>query len=130
MLKITVDDTALQKALAKAKIKLGNTKPLMAGIANLMLEAVEESFDKETDPKTGRSGGKSINCRIGSLEIAGTLSPQKTAINCRIGSLENHDPYPSDSSHINCRIGSLETNCAYFRWHDSINCRIGSLEKQ
>ena len=70
MLKITVDDTALQKVLTKAKIKLGNTKPLMAGIANLMLEAVEESFDKETDPKTGRSGGKSINCRIGSLESA------------------------------------------------------------
>lgn len=54
MLKITVDDTELQKALTKAKTKLGNTKPLMAGIANLMLEAVEESFDKETDPNTGQ----------------------------------------------------------------------------
>lgn len=54
MLKITVDDTELQKALTKAKAKLGSTKPLTAGIASLMLEAVEESFDKETDPNTGQ----------------------------------------------------------------------------
>lgn len=54
MLKITVDDTALQRMLAKAKVELGNTRPLMAGISNLMLEAVEDSFDKETDPNTGQ----------------------------------------------------------------------------
>lgn len=58
MLKITVDDTELQKALTKAKTNLGNAKPLMAGIANLMLEAVEENFDKETDPNIGQKWQK------------------------------------------------------------------------
>lgn len=53
MIKIQIDDNGILIALRQAQARVGNMRPLMAGMATLMLEAVEENFDKETDPETG-----------------------------------------------------------------------------
>ncbi|MCB1621875.1 MAG: phage virion morphogenesis protein [Thiothrix sp.] len=50
---IQVDDREVQVALGRARQRLANTRPLMAGIASLMLETVEDAFDQERDPTTG-----------------------------------------------------------------------------
>ena len=50
---VKVDDAALQAALRRAKERLTHTRPLMAGISNLLLEAVEDNFRQERDPDTG-----------------------------------------------------------------------------
>ena len=50
---VTVDDAALQAALRRAKERLTHTRPLMAGISNLLLEALEDNFQQERDPDTG-----------------------------------------------------------------------------
>ena len=53
MITISANDNDCQADLAKLQRRLGNMRPVMAGIANMMLEAVERNFATETDPSTG-----------------------------------------------------------------------------
>lgn len=53
MITIQLDDTNLRATLQRAHTQLQRPRLLMAGIANLMLEAVEDSFTQERDPATG-----------------------------------------------------------------------------
>jgi phage virion morphogenesis protein len=53
MIHIRINDSEFQNDLSQLQGKLGNMRPAMAGIANMMLEAVERNFATETDPTTG-----------------------------------------------------------------------------
>lgn len=54
MIRVEVTDAPVRTALRQLQERMANMRPLMANIANLMLEAVEDNFEKETDPNTGR----------------------------------------------------------------------------
>lgn len=54
MIRIQINDRNIRATLWRMQERVRNMRPAMAGIANLMLEAVEDNFDKETDPNTGK----------------------------------------------------------------------------
>ena len=54
MIKIELDDAGIRQALMQAQSRVTNLRPLMAGIANKMLEAVEDNFAREQNPETGQ----------------------------------------------------------------------------
>ncbi len=53
VIRIEINDTAFRATLQRIHARLSNPRPLMAGIANLMLEAVEDNFEQERNPETG-----------------------------------------------------------------------------
>ena len=50
---ITVNIQLAQDQFNRLEHKLSNMRPVLAGIANMMLDAVERNFATETDPETG-----------------------------------------------------------------------------
>ena len=54
MIKIELDDDSVRQALVQAQSRATNLRPLMAGLANKLLEATEDNFAKERNPETGQ----------------------------------------------------------------------------
>lgn len=54
MIKIELNDAGIRQALMQIQSRTTNLRPLMAGIANKMLEAVEDNFASERNPENGQ----------------------------------------------------------------------------
>ena len=50
---ITVNIRIAEDRIEQVERKLDNMRPVLAGISNMMLDAVERNFATETDPETG-----------------------------------------------------------------------------
>ena len=50
---ITINLSPAEDKLNNLRNKLSNMRPVLAGISNMMLDAVERNFANETDPETG-----------------------------------------------------------------------------
>ena len=54
MIKIELNDASVHQALIQAQSRATNLRPLMAGLANKLLEATEDNFANECNPETGQ----------------------------------------------------------------------------
>ena len=54
MIKIELNDAGVHQALIQAQSRATNLRPLMAGLANKLLEATEDNFANECNPETGQ----------------------------------------------------------------------------
>ncbi|MDD3420305.1 MAG: phage virion morphogenesis protein [Candidatus Gastranaerophilales bacterium] len=58
-IEIKINDAELQKSLKKLAIKAENLRPLMKNISGIMMDSVEENFEKEGRPDKWTSLAKS-----------------------------------------------------------------------
>lgn len=76
MIKIEINDRELKIILNKIQKKADNMKPVMVAIANSMLEAVEENFEKEGRPKWQPLSQRTIQQRITKKRWPGKILQQ------------------------------------------------------
>jgi phage virion morphogenesis protein len=49
---IRINDTDAQQLLGQATTQLSNIRPVLAGVANILLQSVEFAFDQQRDPSS------------------------------------------------------------------------------
>lgn len=88
MIKITIDDKEVQKALQSLARKVKDMTPLMRKIAGIMHDAVEENFAQEGRPKwkpskrAMKQGGKTLQ---DTGQLAASISQKATSNSALVG---------------------------------------------